>query len=195
MSWRMPSETAPQERVWMAFPPTGGTGDEGPEVLHVSRKAWSDVAHAILEFAPVTMAVAPDDLAIAQQYLSDDIELTSAPLDDAWMRDIGPTFVISDEGRLGAVNWHFNGWGQQSWAKWEKDQHISAHVCELAGAECVATSLVNEGGGIHVDGQGTVLLTESVQLDPGRNPEATRKSIEAEMVRTIGATHAIWLEQ
>ena len=33
--------------------------------------------------------------------------------------------------------------------------------------------LVNEGGGIHVDGEGTVLLTETVQLDPRRNRTPT----------------------
>ena len=61
------------------------------------------------------------------------------------------------------------------------------------GAELVSSVLVNEGGGIHVDGEGTVLLTETVQLDPRRNPYADRARVEAELQRTIGATHAIWL--
>jgi agmatine deiminase len=52
---------------------------------------------------------------------------------------------------------------------------------------------VNEGGGIHVDGEGTVLLTETVQLDPRRNPYADKQRVEAEMARTIGATTAVWL--
>ena len=38
-----------------------------------------------------------------------------------------------------------------------------------------------------------MLLTETVQLDPGRNPSLTRADVEAELARTIGATHAIWL--
>ena len=53
--------------------------------------------------------------------------------------------------------------------------------------------LVNEGGGIHVDGDGTVLLTETVQLDPARNPHADRQRVEAELARTIGASKAVWL--
>ncbi len=52
---------------------------------------------------------------------------------------------------------------------------------------------MNEGGGIHVDGHGTVLLTETVQLDPFRNPGMDRSDIERELRRTIGATHAVWL--
>ncbi|MEN0022421.1 MAG: agmatine deiminase family protein, partial [Microbacterium sp.] len=51
----------------------------------------------------------------------------------------------------------------------------------------------NEGGGIHVDGEGTVLLTDTVQLDPRRNPYADRQRVEAEMARTLGATKAVWL--
>ena len=38
-----------------------------------------------------------------------------------------------------------------------------------------------------------MLLTETVQLDPRRNPYADTQRIEAEMARTIGATKAIWL--
>jgi agmatine deiminase len=53
--------------------------------------------------------------------------------------------------------------------------------------------VVNEGGGIHVDGEGTVLLTETVQLDPRRNPHLDRSDVEAEMARTLGARHAVWL--
>ena len=52
---------------------------------------------------------------------------------------------------------------------------------------------MNEGGGIHVDGEGTVLLTETVQLDPRRNPYTNKQRVEWELQRTIGATNFIWL--
>ena len=55
-------------------------------------------------------------------------------LDDAWMRDIGPTFVVSEAGTLGAVDWVFNGWGAQSWASWEHDARVGAFVAGLAQA-------------------------------------------------------------
>lgn len=57
----------------------------------------------------------------------------------------------------------------------------------------MSSALVNEGGGIHVDGLGTVLATETVQLDPRRNPYADKERIEAEFARTIGATRVVWL--
>jgi len=44
-----------------------------------------------------------------------------------------------------------------------------------------------------IDAIGTVLVTETVQLDPRRNPTLTKAQVEAELARTIGATHAVWL--
>src|SRR5262249_32911121 len=114
-------------------------------------------------------------------------------IDDAWMRDTGPTFVIDEDGTLGAVTWVFNGWGQQEWATWDLDSLLGRGVAAWAGATRVDSELVNEGGGIHVDGLGTVLVTETVQRDPARNPGLSRADIEAELARTIGATTVIWL--
>ncbi|WP_426996745.1 agmatine deiminase family protein [Pseudarthrobacter sp. N5] len=191
----MPSETEPQERVWMAFPPEHSSLGTTAEDTHQARAAWASVAHAVSGFEPVTMVVDPADLTAARKYLSSGIELVEAPLDDAWMRDIGPTFVVNDDdgGRLGGVDWVFNGWGQQDWASWGKDSTVGAEVVRHSGAELVASPLVNEGGGIQVDGLGTVLVTESVQLDPYRNPGLAKADVEAELARTIGATHVIWL--
>ena len=114
-------------------------------------------------------------------------------LNDAWMRDIGPTFVHTADGSVAAVDWVFNGWGAQDWAQWDRDAKIGRIVAEAAGVPVIASELVNEGGGIQVDGEGTVLLTDTVQLDPGRNPDITRAEVEAELARTVGTTHAVWL--
>ena len=189
----MPSETARQERIWMAFPPERSSIGHTAEETHEARTAWASVAHAAAEFEPVTMVVDPPDIAAARTYLSTAIDLVEAPLDDAWMRDIGPTFVTGDDGRLGGVDWVFNGWGQQDWATWGKDAQVGAEVVRQAGAELLDSPLVNEGGGIQVDGLGTVLVTETVQLDKFRNPHLTKADVEAELARTIGATHVIWL--
>lgn len=193
MTWRMPAESEPHDRTWMAFPSNGySLGDTAAE-HHEARSTWAAVAHAIAEFEPVTVVVDPAETVAATQYLSDAIEIVEAPLNDAWMRDIGPTFVLSGDGKLGAVDWEFNGWGGQDWARWDDDSKIGALVAERAGAELIDSPLVNEGGGIQVDGLGTVLVTETVQLDPGRNPGLTKADVEAELRRTIGATKAIWL--
>ena len=193
MTWRMPAETAAQDRVWMAFPVAGYTLGSDADSADEARRTWTAVAHAVLDFEPVTMVVDPAEMATARRYLSAEIDLIEAPLDDAWMRDIGPTFVLSDDGQLGAVDWTFNGWGAQDWARWGHDAEIGRRVTAATDARSISSLLVNEGGGIHVDGEGTVLATETVQLDPGRNPYCDRARVEAELARTLGATQVIWL--
>ncbi|MET3923398.1 agmatine deiminase family protein [Arthrobacter sp. UYEF20] len=192
-AWHMPAETAPQERIWMAFPTGGYTLGETAEEAHAARSVWAAVANAVVDFEPVTVIVNPDDVDIAGRYLRPGVEVLTAELNDAWMRDIGPSFVLDGNGTLGAVDWVFNGWGAQEWASWDKDAKIAAEVAGRSQAAHIPSALVNEGGGIQVDGEGTVLITETVQLDPGRNPGLVREDVEAELARTIGATHAIWL--
>lgn len=195
MSWRMPTETARHERTWMAFPAEGETLGDTDAAREEGYATWTAVAHAVAEFEPVSMLVDPSEVARARRMLSSSIEIEIAPVDEFWMRDSGPTFVVDDErpGVLGAVDWIFNGWGAPEWAEWRKAAQHARIVADTVGAELVSSTLVNEGGGIHVDGEGTVLLTETVQLDPRRNPYADKQRIEAEMARTIGATTAIWL--
>ncbi|GAB6859132.1 agmatine deiminase family protein [Microbacterium xylanilyticum] len=195
MPWQMPSETARHDRVWMAFPAEGETLGDTDALREEGYATWTAVAHAVSEFTPVTMLVDPSELTRARRMLSSDITILEAPVDEFWMRDSGPTFVVDAErpGVLGAVDWVFNGWGANSWASWTKSGEHARIIAAEVGAELVSSMLVNEGGGIHVDGEGTVLLTETVQLDPRRNPYLDRQRVEAEMLRTIGATKAVWL--
>ncbi len=195
MAWRMPAETAPHERTWMAFPRAGLTLGADAASAAEAYAAWTAVAHAVAEFEPVTMAVDPSERDRARNLLGSGIEVHEVPLDEFWMRDVGPTFVLDDErpGLLGAVDWTFNGWGAPAWSEWEKSAEMARVVAAQSGAELISSMLVNEGGAIHVDGAGTVLVTETVQLDPGRNPYADKARVEAELARTIGAAKTIWV--
>ncbi|WP_298226971.1 agmatine deiminase family protein [Gryllotalpicola sp.] len=192
----MPPETDRHERLWMAFPVAGYTLGETDAEAAEAYAMWSDVANIASEFEPVTTVVDPSQLAAATKRLSRQIEVLVAPLDDAWMRDIGPTFVRDAEsGALAAVDWVFNGWGAPAWSTWRKDSRIARFVAEAAGVPVVTSDLVNEGGAIHVDGEGTVLVTKTVQLDPHRNPGWTRTRVDAELERTLGTPNVLWLER
>lgn len=192
MTWTMPAETATHDRTWMAFPVATESIGNGADSVDEAREAWTAVAHAITEFEPVSMVVDPGEVSAASRYLSASIDTIVTPLDDAWIRDMGPTFVTDESGHLAGVDWTFNGWGSD-WAAWHKDALVAEVILNSMGIERVSSVLVNEGGGIHVDGQGTVLLTETVQLGATRNPFATKARVEAELARTIGATKFIWL--
>ncbi|WP_404291804.1 agmatine/peptidylarginine deiminase [Glutamicibacter arilaitensis] len=191
----MPAETESHERIFMAFPCGGYTLGENEAEAEAARSAWAHVARAVARFTPVTMLVDPSALADARRHLGESVVFEVRDLDDAWMRDIGPTFVRNTNGELLAVNWNFNGWGAQTWASWDNDSKISTEVAALAETKVLQSLITNEGGGIHVDGEGTVLATRSVQLDPGRNPGKTVADIEAEFSRLLGTEKTIWLER
>ena len=192
----MPAEWQPHSKTWMAWPSSGYTLGESEQDHHEARATWAAVANAIVRFEPVSMLCEASDMVIARDYLDPAVELIEAELDDAWMRDIGPTFVRNRQtGSLVAANWIFNGWGAQSWATWAKDAQIARTIGEFEGFSVEDSWLVNEGGGIHVNGAGTVLLTETVQLGEGRNAGRSKQEVEAEIHRILGTTEAIWIKR
>ena len=195
MNLRMPAEWAKHERTWMAWPSAGYTLGEGEADKLEARQTWANVANAIVAFEPVTMLCEIADLDLARAFLDPRVELQACELNDAWMRDIGPTFVKDSAGGLRAVNWIFNGWGAQSWASWDKDSLVATEIAESANVERIDSWLINEGGGIHVNGAGTVLLTETVQLGEGRNAGRTKAEVEAEIHRLLGTNEAIWVKR
>lgn len=189
--FRMPAEWTPHKRTWMAWPCNPLLLDDlGAERAF---QAWAGVANAIVAFEPVIMVVPPGAKDIARRYLAEAVETVEQPLGDSWMRDFGPTFVLDANGKLGAVDWTFNGWGGRTFPQASADAEVARFVADMCGAERFASRLVNEGGGIHVDGEGTLLLTETVQLNRSRNPNWTKAEVEAELHRMLGTQKAIWL--
>ena len=195
MKLTMPPEWAKHERTWMAWPPTNYLLGETDAEAEAARSSWANVANAIVRFEPVSVLATSDQLEIAKAYLHPSIEIIEAELDDAWMRDSGPTFVKDESGKLVAVNWIFNGWGEQSWSSWEKDKLVANFIANLAGTPVIDSPLINEGGGIHVNGSGVVLLTETVQLGEGRNNTWSKAEVEAEIHEKLGTDKAIWIKR
>lgn len=191
----MPAEWQEHSQTWMAWPSYGYTLGDTDADVHAARKTWAAVANAIVRFEPVTMLCEKQDFEIAASFLDESVVLIEAELNDAWMRDIGPTFVKDENGNLAGVDWIFNGWGAQSWASWDKDSKIARQINSLIGVKSLGSDLINEGGGIHVDGEGRVLLTETVQLGEGRNPHLSKQAVEAEIHAKLGTNQAIWLKR
>ena len=99
------------------------------------------------------------------------------PSDDSWARDTAPTFVTDGRGGLAGVDWRFNAYGG-IYEEYGRTRNMARRILDLLGARRFAAPLVLEGGAVHVDGEGTVLTTAEVVLDPRRNPgsSATRPS-------------------
>ena len=189
LGFAMPAEWSPHERTWMAWPTEGYTLGEDPTDAVPRVVAGREHDRAL---RAADDGRGPGARASRRRVARPGRDQGRRPLNDAWMRDIGPTF-LTKRGELAAADWIFNGWGAQSWAQWDKDAEIAESVIGLAGASRFVSRLVNEGGGIHVDGEGTVLITETVQLDQGRNPEWTKQEVEEELQAFLGVRKVIWL--
>ncbi len=125
------------------------------------------------------------------------IYLVKIETDDAWARDVGPTYVRNAKGTVRGINWEFNAWGGEFdglYSSWDKDDEVAESFCDLTGADCYdAHPFVLEGGSIHSDGEGTVMVTESCLLSEGRNPELTKAQIEEKLCAYLGAQKVLWL--
>jgi agmatine deiminase len=179
----------------MSWPPNNYLLGDSSEEAELTRTTWANVANAIVKYEPVTVLATSDQIELARNYLHPSIEIVEAELNDAWLRDNGPTFSKSETGELVAINWIFNGWGNQPWAEFDKDSQTASFIAKLAGSKVIESKLINEGGGIHVNGSGVVLLTETVQLGEGRNSSWSKQEVEAEIHEKLGTDKAIWIKR
>lgn len=187
--WFMPDEAMPHRRTWMAF----GASQRiwGRRLLPEVRRNLATIARTIAQYEPVSMLVRASEYELAQDLLGDSIELFVSPLDDLWMRDIGPLFVLCEQGGKAGIDFNFNGWGQKQ--AFEQDAKVAEFVARQADVEVINTSLVLEGGCIEVDGQGTAIITESCVLNDNRNPGVSKTRFEELLMPLLGLEKIIWL--
>jgi agmatine deiminase len=144
----------------------------------------------------VTVAVSAAQFANARQRLPARVRLVEISTNDAWMRDVGPTFIVNDRGARRGVDWQFNAWGGLDgglYSPWDLDDAVARKVLEIEGCDRYRTDFVLEGGSIHVDGQGTCITTEECLLNRNRNPHLERDEIEARLRAYLGVETVIWL--
>jgi|OM-RGC.v1.004242658 agmatine deiminase (EC 3.5.3.12) len=187
--WVMPDESDPHLRTWMAF---GASRDIwGHELLFEVQRNLATIALSIAQYEPVSMLVRQSDLALARRLMGNKVDLIVSPLDDLWIRDSGPVFVVTKSGDKAAVDFNFNGWGDKQ--DYEHDAKVAAFVARNADVPRILTDLVLEGGGIEVDGHGTAIITESCVLNENRNPGVSKRECEQELKRLLGLNKIIWL--
>jgi agmatine deiminase len=188
-AWYMPDEGAPHERTWMAF--GAGAAIWGRKLLPGVRRNLATLARTIVNYEPVSMLVRKREYDVAREMVGDDVELVTSALDDLWLRDTGPVFVITKRGKKAAVDFNFNGWGGRQ--RHRRDARVAALVAARAGVPVMGTPLVMEGGGLEVDGHGTAIITESCTLNANRNPKMSRAQFEDALMPLLGLEKIIWL--
>ena len=186
-----PAEWKLHERTLMQFLPPQNFDRHD---ISSSRAEWAEVANAVAEFEPVTMAVRPEDKAAASKLLSSSIELLEMPLNDGWSRDSGPMILVNSDGERRVAGFEFNCWGEK-FLPYDDDALVKARFAERFGMPFHPADLVLEGGAVHVDGEGTAITTEQCLLHDNRNPGRTKPEIEAVLKGWLGVEKVIWLAE
>lgn len=205
--YRMPGEYEPHEGCLMIWPERPGSWIYGAKA---AKKAFTKVASAIAKSEKIYLLSSKKCYSEATEYMHSEIAfakqkgislqkitILEMETNDAWARDIGPTFVKNEFDNIRAIDWQFNAWGgtyDGLYADWHADNMVASSFSDMLGITCYdASHFVLEGGSIHVDGDGTAMVTEACLLSPGRNPLLSKSEIETTLKRYLGVSKIIWL--
>ncbi|MBQ8921793.1 MAG: agmatine deiminase [Oscillospiraceae bacterium] len=190
----MPAEFSPHHGTILVFPERPGSWGTDPSA---AQAAFAAIAARLSQCEQVYMLVSDRTAEAARRLLPPSVRLLHINTDDAWARDIAPTFVRNAAGALRGISWQFNAWGGDFdglYPDYEQDDAAADAVCAALGIPCCdARPFVLEGGAIHCDGEGTVLVTEACLLSGGRNPQMTKAQITETLCNYLGAEKVIWI--
>lgn len=206
LGYTMPAEWAPHEATWLGWP---HNETDWPGKLDTIRWVYGEMARKIAPGERIRLLVnnrASEKL--ARSYLGrarvdlERLDFVVHPTNRGWTRDTGPIFVRRVKGRraeTAIVHFHFNAWAKYD--DWQKDRRVPESAARLLGKPLFRAKLdgrpfVLEGGGIEVNGRGTLITTEECYLDPMvqvRNPGVGRTAFDATLKRYLGVTNVFWL--
>lgn len=192
--FRMPAEFEPHEGCILIFPERADSWQYGG---YAARKAFVQVVEAIAESEKVTVVASDRQYENARALLPSFVRVVEMASNDAWARDYAPTFVTNDKGVIRGIDWGFNAWGGIScglYFPWDKDNRMARKLCDLLERDVYnKRDFILEGGSIHVDGEGTAMVTESCLLNEGRNPHMTKGEIEEVLKEYLSVEKILWL--
>jgi agmatine deiminase len=187
--YRMPAEFERHAATWMAWPTRREIwGEHFAEV----KADYARLAGTIARFEAVRMVASPQHAAEARQLCGASVAVVEFPIDDSWMRDAGPVFLADDRGALAASVWRFTAWGHK-YHPHDQDALLARRIAAQRRLPVVTSDLALEGGAILVDGEGTLVTTETCLLNPNRNPGLSRAEVDAELRRVLGVRKIVWL--
>ncbi|HEY3506112.1 MAG TPA: agmatine deiminase [Actinocatenispora sp.] len=187
----MPAEWAPHDGCFLVWPENGYAWRHG---ARPAQRALATLANAIADTGEhVTVTTSAGQYPHARSTLDGRIRVVETGSWLGWARDVAPTFVLDATGRRRGVDFPYDGYGRRS-PQWTVDDRYAGRVLDLTGTDRYRAPLVVEGGGLHVDGEGTGLVTAESLLDPRRNPGIRCAEAETALRDHLGVRTVLWLE-
>jgi len=202
LGFSMPAEWARHEATWLGWP---HNETDWPAKIDTIRWVYGEMVRKIAEDEIVRILVRDKaEQKFARYYLErahanlKNVQFIVHPTNRGWTRDSGPIFV-KRKSETAIVHFHFNAWAKYN--DWQKDRKVpetAARVLkkQLFNAECDGKDFVVEGGGIELNGSGTLLTTEECYQHPKvqvRNPGLTKEQYNDTFKKYLGVKNVIWL--
>jgi agmatine deiminase len=200
LGYHMPAEWEEHEAIWLSWPYDLRSFPE----IEAVESAYVAMIKAIHKSETVNLLIKDEmmrDL-VVERLRGENVDLQRVHFHiisyaDVWFRDYGPTFVVNRDlepgkGRLAAVSWIFNAWGEK-YDDLMADAGIVGQINQDLKMRLFLPGIVLEGGSIDVNGCGTVLTTEQCLLNKNRNPGLSREEIESRLRKYLGVSKVIWL--
>jgi agmatine deiminase len=207
LNFSMPAEWERHEATWLAWPHNAG---DWPGKFEIIPWVYGEMIRQIAAGERIRLVVrhTKDEHKARHVLGRAGVDLRRVQFvvhltDRGWTRDTGPVFVKMQGGKRRAkpaiVHFHFNGWAKYD--NWRKDTTLPETASRLLRqplfhAQANGRRFTVEGGGIEVNGQGTLLSTEECYLHPTiqvRNPGLGKAEIEAALSHYLGARNIFWL--
>ena len=192
----MPAEWEPHVGTWLTWPRREGISfpdlyDRIPPILAAMVRALAEDEGVFINVWDATMEAEVRSVLTQHDALNDRVEFHHHPAYEPWCRDHGPVFVVNDTQRA-VLNWGYNAWGEK-YPPYDLDNAVPEHIASVRGLPCFTPDMILEGGSIEVNGQGTLITTESCLLNPNRNPALDRAAIEQRLSDYLGVRKVLWL--
>ncbi|MEL6191809.1 MAG: agmatine deiminase family protein [Bacteroidota bacterium] len=191
---RQAAEFEEQEAVWMIWPPEDHLAGYSNDAVAL-QIAQSVSAHQKVHVCANSAELLEHAKSLIADSLEGNIEFHEVPSVEFWTRDMGPNFVEGVNGEKMMADYGFNAWGYSDTtdADAKVEEKFDERIADLMGLPMISTDLISEGGDREVNGKGTLMVVEEVEM--GRNPNMTKEEVEAELKRMTGASHVVWLKE
>lgn len=196
---RMVAEWEPHKATLLAWPHNSNTWPGNR--LRLVEDVYIDILTSLLPFEDVHLLVPTEQCAQHVQMLMTsffDVDLRKKlfyhiiPTNDCWIRDYGPITVWKNGIGIWTC-WQFNAWGGK-YPPWDDDNKAAVKLAKDLNVDVRELSLILEGGSVESNGAGTLITTESVLLNPNRNPERNKDEIQLILKENLGIETVIWLK-
>jgi len=210
LGYSMPAEWEPHAATWLGWP---HNESDWPGKLDAICWVYGEMVRKISAGEMVRMLVRSQaEARFAASYLKRAkcdlrrVQFVVHPTNRGWTRDSGPIHVRRQtangkrrQSETAIVHFHFNAWAK--YKNWQLDTQVPETAANLLrrplfDARFNGKKFIIEGGGIEVNGRGTLLTTEECYQHPKiqvRNPGLARSQYDDTFKKYLGVRNVLWL--